>query len=58
LTLQVVSHAPELILARPDWGIQYHLTSDMEDSLFTLPEPEPEPAAETGVTTEPNPQLE
>ena len=55
LTLQVVSHAPELILARPDWGIQYHLTSDMEDSLFTLPEPEPEPAAETGVTTEPNP---
>ncbi len=43
LNLQLVSHAPDLILARPDWGIQYHLSSGMEDSLFTLPEPAPVP---------------
>jgi hypothetical protein len=46
LRLQVVSHGPDLILARPDWGIQYHMTRDMEDSLFTLPEPVPEPVPE------------
>jgi hypothetical protein len=54
LRLQVVSHTPELILARPEWGIQYHLTRDMEASLFTLPEPAAEP--ETGSTTDPDPK--
>ena len=41
--LQLVSRAPDLILARPDWGIQYHLSSGMEAGLFTLPEPAPVP---------------
>jgi hypothetical protein len=27
------------VIARPDWGIQYHLTTGLEESLFTLPEP-------------------
>jgi hypothetical protein len=53
LHLQVVSHTPDLILARPEWGIQYHLGSDMQASLLTLPEPLPEP--ETGSTTDPDP---
>ncbi len=53
VSLQVVSRSPDLILARPDWGIQYHLTSGMEDSLFTLLEPEPAP--ESGTTIDPNP---
>jgi VCBS repeat-containing protein len=43
LVLQVVSHAPDLILARPDWGIRYHLTTGLEGSLFALPEPETDP---------------
>jgi len=39
IELRIVSHAPDLVIARPDWGIQYHLTTGLEDSLFTLPEP-------------------
>jgi len=43
--LRIISHAPDLVIARPDWGIQYHLTTGLEDSLFNLPEP-PEPRQE------------
>lgn len=46
LVLQVVSHAPDLVLARPDWGITYHLTSSLEDRLLALPETEKEIATE------------
>jgi hypothetical protein len=38
--LRIVSHAPDLVIARPDWGIQYHLTTGQEDRLFTLPAPD------------------
>jgi hypothetical protein len=51
LRLQIVSKAPDLILARPDWGIQSHLSSGMEAGLFTLPEKAPE----NGATINPNP---
>ena len=40
LTFMVIAHSPELVLARPDWGIQYHLTRDVEETLLTLGEPE------------------
>jgi len=40
LTLMVIARSPELVLARPDWGIQYHLSSDVEETLLTLGEPE------------------
>ena len=40
LTFMVIAHSPELVLARPDWGIQYHLTHDAEETLLTLDEPE------------------
>ena len=40
LTFMVIAHSPELVLARPDWGIQYHLSSDVEEALLTLGEPE------------------
>lgn len=39
IELRVVSHVPDLVIARPDRGIQYHLTTGLEDSLFTLPKP-------------------
>ena len=43
IELRVISHAPDLVIARPDWGIQYHLTTGLEESLFTLSRPaEPE----------------
>ena len=38
LTFKVISHSPELVLARPDWGIQYYFPGDMEKSLLTLQE--------------------
>jgi VCBS repeat-containing protein len=50
LVLQVVSHAPDLVLARADWGIKYHLASGLEGSLFALPTPEPENENTTGDT--------
>ena len=40
LTFMVIAHTPELVLARPDWGIQYHLSSDVEETLLTLGKPE------------------
>ena len=36
LSFSVLSHTPELVLARPDWGIQYHLRGDMSADLFSL----------------------
>jgi len=37
ITFQIASHAPNLVLARPELGIQYHLTGDYESLLFQLP---------------------
>jgi len=39
LTFSVLSHTPELVLARPDWGIQYHLHSETGAGLFSLEQP-------------------
>jgi hypothetical protein len=46
LVLRIVARSPDLILARPDWGIQYQLPGSEADSLFSLPQPAPEHAAE------------
>jgi hypothetical protein len=37
VTLQVMAHTPELVLARPELGIQYHLQGDMKETLLALP---------------------
>jgi hypothetical protein len=47
IALRIVTRTPDLVLARPDWGIQYQLPASEADSLFTLPQPTPEPAAES-----------
>jgi hypothetical protein len=58
IELQIISHAPDLVIARPDWGIQYHLTTGLEDSLFTLPAPDkaleeqPDPATDSAESNE------
>jgi len=46
IVLRIVTRTPDLILARPDWGIQYLLPGSEADSLLTLPQPPPEHAAE------------
>jgi hypothetical protein len=46
LMLRIVSRSPDLVLARPEWGIQYQLPGAEADSLFTLPHPAPEPVAQ------------
>jgi hypothetical protein len=46
LILRIISRKPDLVLARPDWGIQYQMPLSEEDSLFTLPKAAPGPAAE------------
>jgi hypothetical protein len=45
LVLRIVSRSPDLVLARPDWGIQYQLPGSEADGLFTRPHSAPEPAA-------------
>ena len=37
ITFHIISRTPELVLARPDLGIQYHLQSNMETSLLAVP---------------------
>jgi len=37
VTLHIITHTPELILARPELGIQYHLQGDMAQTLLALP---------------------
>lgn len=47
LTLHIVARTPELILARADQGIQYHLQGDMEQALLALPSGPQETVTET-----------
>lgn len=47
LILRIVSRKPDLVLARPDWGILYQMPLSEEDSLFTLPNAAPGHPAET-----------
>jgi len=48
LVLRIVARSPDLVLARPDWGIQYQLPGSEADSLLTLPHPAPAPATPAG----------
>jgi len=38
VVLHIVTRTPDLVLARPDWGIQYHITGDVGAGLLALPE--------------------
>ncbi|MGD2055673.1 MAG: DUF4340 domain-containing protein [Gammaproteobacteria bacterium] len=51
LVLEIIASSPDLVLARRDWGIHYHLPGYLENSLLRLPEPEPDP--EPGTEPEP-----
>lgn len=42
LVFHIVEREPDLVLARPDWGVQYHLAGDVGAALLALPEPMPE----------------
>lgn len=46
LVFHVLAREPDLVLARPDWGIQYHLAGDAGQELLALPEPTAEEAQE------------
>ena len=37
LTFNIVTRTPELVLARPDLGIQYHLQGEMDKALLATP---------------------
>ncbi|MDX1518999.1 MAG: DUF4340 domain-containing protein [Gammaproteobacteria bacterium] len=41
---EVVSDLPDLVLARPDIGLQYHVPEYLSDKLFPREEPEPDAA--------------
>jgi hypothetical protein len=40
ITLHIVEQEGEFVLARPDWGIQYHFPGNRRDVLLGLPAPE------------------
>jgi len=44
VTFHLVAREPDLVLARPDWGIQYHITGDVGAGLLDLPKPPAESA--------------
>jgi hypothetical protein len=47
LEFRLISRSPDLVLARPEWGIRYHLATSLADSLFSPPEPKPEAGSDT-----------
>jgi hypothetical protein len=49
VTLYLNESQSELVLARPDWGLQYHLPAEMRTALLGLPDPDT--AARTGPDT-------
>jgi hypothetical protein len=49
LVLRIVSRSPDLVLARPDWGIQYQIPGSEAGSLFSLPQPASESAGNVAV---------
>jgi len=46
VVLHIVAREPDLVLARPDWGLQYHVTGDVGAGLLGLPEPPAETVQE------------
>ncbi len=46
----ILQREPDLVLARPDWGLKYVVATDMAKSLLALqkPQPSPSPGASTG----------
>jgi hypothetical protein len=39
ISFEILARTPELILARPDVGVQYHLPAELADRLLKLPAP-------------------
>ncbi len=39
IKFEIMARQPELVLARPDWQIQYHLTGESTDKLFNFTKP-------------------
>ncbi|NOR41460.1 MAG: DUF4340 domain-containing protein [Gammaproteobacteria bacterium] len=48
VTLHLIRKSPDFVLARPDWGIQYHLQGQLGNALLGIQDPAPDknPAAE------------
>jgi len=42
VTLHLIRKSPEFIVARPDWGIQYHLQDNLGNALLGIPLPAPD----------------
>lgn len=40
----ILQREPELVLARPDWGLNYTVTADSAKALITLQKPQPSPS--------------
>ncbi|MEZ5541491.1 MAG: DUF4340 domain-containing protein [Pseudomonadota bacterium] len=46
VVFHIAAREPDLVLARPDWGIQYHLAGDVGTGLLALPQAPEEPLQE------------
>jgi hypothetical protein len=46
VVFSIIAREPDLVLARPEWGIQYHITGDVGAGLLALQEAPAEPVQE------------
>ncbi len=42
VTLHIIRKSPDFVLARPDWGIQYHLQRQLGNALLGIQDPVPD----------------
>jgi len=54
VTLHIIEQEEELVLARPDWGIQYHFPGNMKKTMLSLQVAETEADAVTHEQREPS----
>ena len=48
VTLHLIRTSPDFVLARPDWGIQYHLQGQLGNALLGIPDPAPDTNSAAG----------
>ncbi len=50
IELFIIKRKPELVLARPDWGIQYYFPGDMSSSLLSVSVAQTDTGIDTGMS--------
>ncbi|MEO5702434.1 MAG: DUF4340 domain-containing protein [Gammaproteobacteria bacterium] len=57
VSFEITARVPELVLARPESGVQYHLPAELAERLLKLPLPETAPESGNAVNHEATPHV-